>query len=350
MKRHGNLFEQICSWDNLERAARLSRRRKRYRLYTENFELRRETILRELREELLSGSWQPSGYRSFRIYDPKERIISAAPYPDRIVHHAVCNVIAPILERSFIDHSYSWRIGKGTGAARERCRRLVKRCRYALKADVSKYFASIDHEILKTKLRRHIKCCPTLEILDRIVDSWQTTEEPPAWFVGDDLLTPTARPRGLPIGSLTSQLFANLYLSRIDHLIQEQIRPEGYARYTDDLVLFSDSKKFLWDALARLQMELEEERLKAHPTKCRVQACRDGVPFLGFRFFPERTRVLRENVMRFHKRVSHLRRTVNRDRREIAKVWPSMRGWFQFVREQSGGEGLVLAECRRHCF
>jgi len=97
-------------------------------------------------------------------------------------------------------------------------------------------------------------------------------------------------------------------------------------------------------------MELEEERLKAHPTKCRVQACRDGVPFLGFRFFPERTRVLRENVMRFHKRVSHLRRTVNRDRKEIAKVWPSMRGWFQFVREQSGGEGLVLAECRRHCF
>lgn len=350
MKRYGNLYERICSWDNMERAAHLARRRKRYRIYTENFELRRESVLRQLREELLEGSWQPSPYRSFRIYDPKERIISAAPYPDRIVHHAVCNVIAPILERTFIDHSYSCRVGKGTAAAREHCRQLVKRYRYALKADVSKYFASIDHEILKAKLRRQIKCRPTLEILDRIVDSWQTTEEPPAWFKDDDLLTPSERPRGLPIGSLTSQLFANLYLSRIDHLIQEEIRPCGYARYTDDLVLFSDSKKFLWDALARLREEFENERLKAPPRKCRVLACRDGAPFLGFRFFPERTRVLRENVMRFRKRMTRLQHRVKADREARREIWSSMFGWFQFVREQSGGEGLVLAECRRQRF
>jgi retron-type reverse transcriptase len=347
MKRFGNLYGQICSWENLELAARRARKRKRYRRYAEDFELRRESVLRELHEELVAQRWQPAPYRTFRIYDPKERLISAAPYRDRIVHHAVCNIVAPLLERSFVAHSYSCRSGLGTGAAREHCRQLAKRYRYALKADVTKYFASIDHARLKDKLRRHLKCAPTLALLDRIIDSWQTTDQPPLWFEGDDLLSPLVRPHGLPIGALTSQLFANLYLSRIDHLIEEQLRPGGYARYTDDLVLFADSKRFLWDALERLRTELAAERLRPHPVKCRVLACRDGVPFLGFRFGPDWTRVLPANVRRFHRRMTGLRRAVCANREKLAEVWPSMFGWFQFIREQSGSEGLVLAECRR---
>jgi hypothetical protein len=116
------------------------------------------------------------------------------------------------------------------------------------------------------------------------------------------------------------------------------------------LVLFADSKCFLWDALDRLRAEFAAERLQAHPLKCRVLACRDGVPFLGFRFGPDWTRVLPDNVRRFRRRLAALRRAVRTERSRLMAVWPTMFGWFQFVREQPGGTGLVLAECRRQVF
>ncbi|OGV69851.1 MAG: hypothetical protein A3K19_29045 [Lentisphaerae bacterium RIFOXYB12_FULL_65_16] len=350
MKRTGNLFEAICSWENLELAARRARRGKRYRRYAEEFELRRETILGRLREELLEGRWRPSPPRTFTLFDPKERVICAPPYRDRIVHHALCNVIGPVLDRSMVAQSYSCRVGKGTGAARDECRRLARTRRYVLKLDVRKYFPSIDHERLKVKVRRLIKCAPTLTLIDLVIDAWDSGDEGRFWFPGDTLFTPCERRHGLPIGSLTSQLFANLYLSRIDHLVIEQLRPAGYVRYTDDLLLFSDSKAALHSARARLAEELRAERLLPHPSKCRVHACREGVPFLGFRFFPDGVRVLRQNRLRFERRMACLRRRMAADHREWTKVWPSMFGWFQFVREQPGGEGLVAAECRRQRF
>lgn len=350
MKRAGGLFDRIVSWENLELAARKARKRKRSRIYTEDFELQRESVLSEIRTELLDGCWQPGRYREFRIYDPKERVISAAPYRDRIVHHGVCNIVGPVLERSFIAHTYSCRTGLGTGAAREQCKRLARTYRYALKIDVCKYFASIDHILLKRKIRRLVKCRRTLDVLDRIIDSWSATNEAPAWFPGDDLLSPLVRPRGVPIGSLTSQLFANLYLSKLDHFIQEKVRPRGYLRYTDDMLLFSHSKAFLRSAQACIREELQSERLNMHERKSRVVRCDDGVPFLGFRFFPERVRLLRANRIRFEKRMRAMRKRIAVDRAAFARVWPSMFGWMQFVREQPGTEGLIIAECRSHVF
>jgi retron-type reverse transcriptase len=350
MKRAGHLYETICSWENLELAARRARKRKRYRLCAETFELRRETALSRIRDQLLAGTWEPGPYRTFTIYDPKERLICAPGYPDRIVHHALCNIIGPILERSMVHHSYSCRKGLGTGAARERCRHLVAHYDYVLKIDVRKYFPSIDHDILKAKLRRLIKCDPTLRLCDRIIDSWRETESGVTWFPCDDLFTPLARPRGLPIGALTSQLFANLYLSRIDHLIQETMAVGGYIRYTDDLLIFSDSKALLRGARTAIVGELGRERLRPHPTKCRVHASREGVPFLGFRYWPDRVRVLRENRLRFESRMNRFKRRLRVDRTRFGEVWPSMFGWFQFVREYPCNEGLVKEECRRHSF
>lgn len=350
MKRVGNLYDAICSWDNIELAACRARRGKRYRRYSENFELKRESRLFQIRDKLLSESWQPGGYTTFTIHDPKERLICAPSYPDRIVHHALCNVIAPVMERTFIDHTYSCRVGMGTGAARTRCRDLVRRYSHVLKVDVRRYFPSIDHDILKEKVARLIKCRSTLRLVDTIIDSWRSTEENPVWDVGDDLLAPAARVHGLPIGALTSQLFANLYLSRVDHYIQEQIKPGGYIRYTDDLLLFSNEKSALHGALGRIRALFREERLLPHPKKSRVHACREGVPFLGFRYWPDRVRVLRANRIRFEKRMRRHRRAVRQDRHTLVEVWPSMFGWFQFVREFPANEGLVLEECRRHSF
>jgi RNA-directed DNA polymerase len=350
VKRAGNLFETICSWENLELAARRARRRKRYRGYVERFELRRESVLSTIRGQLLDGIWRPQPMREFRIHDPKERLISAPAYRDRIVHHALCNVIGPVLERSMIAHSYSCRVGLGTGAARAQCKRMVSLHSHVLKMDVRRYFPSIDHALLKEKLRRLIKCRPTLELTDRIIEGWRSTDDGPAWFAGDDLLTAAERPRGLPIGALTSQLFANLFLNRIDHAIEEECRPAGYARYTDDLLVFGNDKRRLGAIRERLFVEFAAERLKPHPTKCRVHACREGVPFLGFRYWPDRVRVLRANRIRFEKRMSRLRRATRKDRSRLREVWPAMFGWFQFAREYGVNEGLVRAQCRHQVF
>ena len=349
MKTFGQLYPAICSWENLELAARRARQGKRYRLYAEEFELRRESILREIRVELLAERWQPRPYETFVIQDPKRRLICAPCYRDRIVHHALSNVVAPLFERSMCAHSYSCRVGKGTTAARARCRWLVANRRFALKLDVRSYFPSIDHLLLKEKIRRHIRCRPTLALMDDIIDSWSDPEIPPRWFEGDDLLAPAGRPRGLPIGALTSQLFANLYLNQLDHFVEEHIQPAGYLRYTDDLLLFAHDKPFLHEAFKLILQKFAAERLAPHPTKCRVHACREGIPFLGFRFFPARVRVLRANRLRFERRMSLLRRQVG-DGRPVADIGPRMFAWFQFIREFASNEGLVRAESRWHIF
>lgn len=345
MKRVGNLYESICSWENLETAANRARKRKRYRRYAEEFELKRESRLMALHDQLMSESWQPGAYTAFTIHDPKERLICAPSYADRIVHHALCNVVGPVLERTFIDQTYSCRIGLGTGAARAKCQSLIRHNSYVLKLDVRRYFPSIDHAVLKEKLARLIKCRPTLRLMDRIIDSWREVDTSPVWLKGDDLLTPAERPHGLPIGALTSQVFANLFLSRIDHYIQEVIKPRGYVRYTDDLLLFSNDKQFLHDALVDIKLLFREDRLRAHPRKCRVHACREGISFLGFRYWPDRVRVLRENRLRFERRMLRFRKRMRLDHVGLEKVWPSMFGWFQFVREYPINEGLVRAEC-----
>jgi len=350
LKRAGNLFERICSWENLELAARRARKRKRYREYADRFELRRESVLMEIRQQLLAGLWMPLPMREFVIHDPKERLISAPAYRDRIVHHALCNVIGPILERSMVAHSYSCRVGLGTGAARAHCKELVARSSHVLKLDVRHYFPSIDHAILKEKLRRHIKCGPTLALIDKIIDGWRTRDSDPFWFAGDVFFTPVERPRGLPIGALTSQLFANLYLNRIDHLVEEQLKHIGYVRYTDDLLIFGNNKRVLAQNRTTLLEEFAVERLKPHPTKCRVHACREGIPFLGFRYWPDHVRVLRANRIRFEKRMNRFRKKMIKDRSSLQKVWPSMYGWFQFIREYGINEGLVQAECRHQVF
>lgn len=289
--------------------------------------------------------------REFTIRDPKERLISAPAYRDRIVHHALCNVIGPVLERSMVAHSYSCRKGLGTGAAREKCRQLVARHSHVLKMDVRHYFPSIDHGLLKDKIRRHVKCRPTLGLCDVLIDGWRSEGEVPVWRPEDDLFSAAERPRGLPIGALTSQLFANLYLGRIDHAVEEHYRPGGYVRYTDDLMLFGDDKRRLGEIRNALLAEFERERLRPHPTKCRVHACREGVPFLGFRYWPGRVRVLRKNRLRFERRMAGFRRGLRKDRAAVVpKIWPAMFGWFQFIREYGVNEGLVRAECRRQVF
>lgn len=214
MKRCKNLYEDLSSFENLYHAARKAQCGKRYTPSTLAFNHNLEYELMQVREELRAKTYTPGSFRTFLIYDAKPRLISAAPYRDRIVHHAICNIIEPIYEGIFIYDSYACRPGKGTHAAVDRFTSFARKYDYVLKCDIQKYFPSVDHEILKQVLRRKIGCQDTLWLLDTIIDNSIEPSNPPSYFESDDLFSPWSRARGLPIGNQTSQFFANVYLKR----------------------------------------------------------------------------------------------------------------------------------------
>ena len=216
MKRYGHLWEGMISFENLLRAAEKARRGKRFKPGAARFFFRLEPELLRLQEELANLTYRPGPYRTFTIYEGKPRQISAAPFRDRVVHHALTGILEPIFERSFIHDSYACRKGKGTHAAVNRCQHFARRHAYVLKADVRKYFPSIDHAILKELIARRIKDPSVLHLVSTIIDHSNPQPSVIAWFPGDDLFTPIERRRGLPLGNQTSQFFANVYLDPLD--------------------------------------------------------------------------------------------------------------------------------------
>ena len=338
---HISSLEAVAAVANLLLAAGKARRGKSRRPDVEAWWMRRETEVLRLREELLSGSYQPGAYRIFEIHDPKRRWIAAAPFRDRVVHHALCNVMAPVLERRFIARSFSCQVGKGTTAARDCCRQLTNRFAYVLKCDVRKFFPGIDHQILRDNLAAHFRCPGLRTLADKILRSYQDEAVPPALFPGDDLFAVRPRPRGLPIGNLTSQLWANLYLDGLDHWLTEVERHGAYLRYTDDFLLFHDAPSHLWELRARIVQQLASLRLKLAEPKSRLLATREGVPFCGFRFLPGlRPRMLGATKRRFEHRRCHWF-----EQGDVGRLGASIFAWYQFSRE-ANSEGLRRAYMR----
>jgi retron-type reverse transcriptase len=245
-----------------------------------------ETELLQLERELKSGCYRTGRYLAFEVHDPKPRTVSAAPFRDRIVHHALYHVVGPIFERGFIHDSYANRIGKGTHRAVARYERCRDRYRYVLRCDIHRYFPAIDHEILKTDLRRRVSCAPTLWLLDTIIDGSNPQEPVNAYYPGDDLFEPYRRRRGLPIGNLTSQFFANVYLDGLDHFCKEVLRARGYVRYVDDFALFHDEPVVLEDWRDQLAAYLARRRLSLHPEKTWIEPTRHPARYLGFQLLP----------------------------------------------------------------
>lgn len=305
-KSYGNLLPQIAAFSNLLVAYERARKGKQETGDMHAFSFNLEENLWQLHEELSDGSYRPGPYRSFYIYEPKKRKISAAPFRDRVVHHALCRVIQPLFERKFIYDSYANRTGKGTHAALDRAHSFVKRYPYVLKADILKFFPSVDHAILRQTLQKTIRCQPTLALCQQIIHSGKdvlSDEYPMQWFPGDTLLTPLERGRGLPIGNLTSQFWANVLLNELDHFVKENLRSPGYVRYVDDFLLFGQDKAALWQLHQQIAGYLAGLRLTLHPRKCHVMPTSQGVPFLGFRLFPTHRRLLGDSLRRARQRL-----------------------------------------------
>lgn len=283
VERYGNLFEEIVSFENLLVAAKKAFRGKKDMARVAQFYFDMENELLRIREELLNKTYRPGPLRIFRIREPKVREIGASDFRDRVVHHAICNIIEPILERGFIHHSYACRIGKGTHRAVRQAQIFSRKNRYYLKCDIRKYFASIDHEILKTILARKFKDPDLIWILNTVIDSTQSDQPG----------------KGIPIGSLTSQHFANLYLDRLDHHIKDSLMVRSYLRYMDDFILFGDEKADLHSLRFNIRTFLHDElELELNEKVTNLAPVSDGVPFLGFRIFPDLIRLKPENKKR----------------------------------------------------
>ncbi len=321
MKRAGGLFDRLHEFHNLVAAAREARAGKRYRPDVLRFEFTLEDELHRLGRRIREETWTPAPHRHFRILDPKPRWISAAPYGDRVVHHALCRVIEPVLDRRYIFDSWANRRGKGTHRAVLRYQRFACRHRYALKADLRRYFPSIDHELLKAAFRRVFRERRLLALMDRIVDHGRVPEPNRAYFPGDDLFAPFERGAGLPIGNLTSQLWANLYLDGFDHWVKEGLRAPAYLRFVDDFVLLHDSPAVLREWIDAARLRLEGLRLRLHEAKSVVRRVDEGLPLLGYVVWPDRIRVRGGTVRRFR------RRARLRARRDGAPPVESLAAW-----------------------
>jgi retron-type reverse transcriptase len=336
-------FERIASFENLLRAARAAARGKRRREPVARFLADLEPNLLAIRRDLLERTYVPGAHLAKPIRDPKPRVISLAPFRDRVVNHALCDVIEPVLDRAMTADTYACRRGKGAHAALDRACRFLERHRYYLKADVVKFFPSVDHDILLDLLRRRLRSPGALWLAETIVRSGGAGETTHFHFPGDDLFSPLARGTGLPIGNLTSQLFANLYLDPIDHAIRETWRVPGYVRYADDLLLFADDRGLLDDVRRRLEEALWGLRLRLHEGKTVVRAAREGVTFLGFRCLLGKDgrayrRLTASAVKRAKRRMRKLRHAYARGAVELPDVKASLVAWLAHARH---------GDCRR---
>ncbi len=328
MKRYGNLYPEIINFENILLASRQAQKGKRFRDNVLDFNYHLETELIRLQQQLTDKSYQPGAYRTFHLTNPKSRLISAAPYRDRVVHHALCNIIVPIFEKTFIADSYANRLGFGTHRALKKFTHFARNSRYILQCDIKKYFPSIDHIILKELIRRKIKCPDTLWLINTIIDNSNEQETVIDYFPGDDLLTPVNRRRGLPIGNLTSQFFANIYLNGFDHFVKEQLKISKYVRYVDDFALLSDDKELLADARLAIKEYLAKLKLKIHPIKSQLFETKIGATFLGFRVFPDRIRVRNSNLHQARRRLKRLQTDYIQGKIDREKVNQSIQSWF----------------------
>jgi hypothetical protein len=278
----------MCSFAALLAAARRAARGKKRRPEVARLLWNIEPEILALQAELSTGVWRPGPSRRFVIHDPKEREITAAPFRDRVVHHAVCTAVGPVLERAAIEHSYACRPGKGVHSAVRQCQRFCQSMRFFLKCDIRGFYSSVDHSVLMRLLCRVLKDRPMLDLLGLIVDT------------GGVASAGGAGGRGLPIGNLTSQYFANFILTGLDLFVLQELRPGGYVRYMDDFALFDDGRGRLRAMLGRIRAFLREERgleLK-EPANLLTRAA-VGVPFLGLRVFPGTLRLRRRKIRRF---------------------------------------------------
>lgn len=281
-------MEAIADIDNLRLAYWKSRKGKEDRVEVIEFRTALQYNLAKISEELRGDHVCVGNYAYFKIFDPKERLICAAAFRERVIHHAVMNVCHHDFDKRQIFDSYACRIGKGTFKSLDRAYEFAGRYRWFVKMDVRKYFDNIRHIALKQQLAKMFKDDGLLRLLNKIIDSYS---------VGED--------RGLPIGNLTSQYFANHYLSVADHHAKEKLCIDGYVRYMDDIVLFGDDKEELLAKARLLELYLKDV-LDLELGQFYMNRCRCGIPYLGYRVLGDIVLLSKRSKTRYKKKINEV--------------------------------------------
>lgn len=321
-----HIWENVLEWENLLRAAREASRGKRYRHEVMAFNARLEENLLQLRRLLRARAWKPGKYRQFFVFEPKRRLIHAPVFADRVVHHALVQVVGPYFERRFMFQSFACRAGKGTHAASDYLTAMLRKAAagggpvYALKADVEKYFYSIDHEMLLRVVARTIGDPDALHVLRVLVTQSGCIEGG----------------RGLPLGALTSQLLANVYLDQLDHYIKDTLGVRFYVRYMDDFIILHRDKAELWRLLAEIRDFLAYELHLNLNRKTRVFPASQGVDFAGYRHWVDHTLPRRRNVARAKKRFKGLSRLYARGEIDLDTVRACMASFTGYMKHCNG--------------
>jgi len=327
-----NLFPKLCSFRNLELAYRKARRNKRCKPAVQKFEMHLEQNILQLKHELETGAYTPRPLRQFVIRDTKTRVISASRFRDRVVHHALCNTIQPILEKSFIHDSCANQIGKGASRALERFdtfkRRVSENGRlvnkpittsivigYVLKADIRHYFDTVDHEVLLTIIQKKVKDKRVMGLIKKILDNHY-------------IPTPG---KGMPLGNLTSQFFANVYLNELDYFVKHILKARHYIRYVDDFVVLHKSRECLEQHKRQIEDFLQTLKLELHPEKSKIYLLCKGTSFLGFRVFYHHKLVKKNNLRRMRKRVSEFRSVYGKNEEFDQEILRSFTGWCAYA-------------------
>lgn len=320
MKTYNNLYNQIYSFENIYSAYLKARKNKRYHHEVLSFTIDLEENLINIQEELINKTYRTGEYKHFLVYEPKERLISALPFKDRVVQHAICNIIEPIFEKSFIYDSHACRKGFGVLSGVLRTTKFLRAVSYnsdkvyCLKGDISKYFPSIDHTVLKKLIRKRIRCKDTLNLIYEIIDK-----------AGNNC--------GMPIGNLTSQLFANVYLNQLDHFVKNILRVKYYIRYMDDFVILSNDKKYLNQILVMIQIFLQKELKLILNGKTQVFLVKQrSVDFLGYRIWSTHRLLRKCNVKRAKRRFKKFQKLYKERILNIKDIEPSIMSWLGHVK------------------
>ncbi len=333
MKMYNHLYNKVCSLENLFQAFCKAKKGKSRKQYVKEFEENLGKELPKLNHELLTCSYQPRPLKRFIIRDPKTRKIHASHFRDRVVYHALVNVLEPIYEGIFIYDSYASRKNKGTHKAIERFdyfkRKVTKNgmlmknpfnhnsvIGYVLKADIKHYFETVDHEILLNILKRKIKDKKILELVEKILNNFDTDIEG----------------KGMPLGNLTSQFFANVYLNDFDYFVKHQLKAKCYLRYVDDFMIIYNDKSILEEYRERIEEYLRNHlKLDLHPDKSKIIPLQAGVTALGYRNFYHYKRLRRSNLRKFEQNL--LKKVPLQKEHSITKeeMLQDVQGWFGYA-------------------
>ncbi|WP_206458930.1 reverse transcriptase/maturase family protein [Anaerovorax sp. IOR16] len=334
-KKLRNIFSEIIDFENLYIATNEAKKGKRYRRDVLEFNTNLEENLITIQNELIYKTYEVGRYREFFVYDPKKRLIMALPFKDRVVQWAIYRVLYPIYDKQFIYDSYGCRVGKGTHKAADRLQYWLRQVNrkpqkyYYLKLDISKYFYRINHKILLDILKNKIEDEDLIWLLDTIINSEDVPFGLPAGMEPDqcseeDRLFDV----GIPIGNLTSQLFANIYLNELDQYVKHKLGIHYYVRYMDDIIILADDKKYLHEIKTDIEVFLKEVLDLDLNNKTAIRPISCGIEFVGFRVWATHRKLKKKTLKKIKRKFKMLQKAYSEGSKDFEEINQSVQSYL----------------------